>query len=86
MGTPANSPIFPFQNIVSRRSGGLLMLQDLFSGVLQDLAGGARGILTVIGVAALLALGSTYLVFDAHPVMFGTAAHAGANQGQPLQR
>ena len=39
------------------------MLQDLRQGFLRDFVGGARGILVVLGLAALIALGG-YILFD----------------------
>jgi hypothetical protein len=40
------------------------MLADLFDGLRTDLIGGARGLLAVIGLIGLLALGA-YLFIDA---------------------
>ena len=40
------------------------MLADLFAGLLKDSVGGATGILAVIGLTGLLALGA-YLFIDA---------------------
>jgi len=40
------------------------MLADLFAGFLKDSVGGATGILAVIGLTGLLALGA-YLLFEA---------------------
>ena len=40
------------------------MLADLFAGLQKDSVGGATGILAVIGLTGLLALGA-YLLFDA---------------------
>ena len=40
------------------------MLVDLFAGLRKDLVGGARGLLAVIGLTSLLALGA-YLFIDA---------------------
>jgi len=44
--------------------------------VLQDLFGGATGIVVVIGLGSLLALGSSYLFFNAHAVTVSTVAPA----------
>ena len=52
------------------------MLQDLFGGVLDDLLGGATGIVVVIGLGSLLALGSSYLFFNAHAVTVSAVTHA----------
>jgi len=52
------------------------MLQDLFGGVLEDLLGGAKGILMVVGLGSLLAVGSSYLFFNAHAVTVSAVAHA----------
>jgi len=52
------------------------VLQDLFGGVLEGLLGGAKGILMVMGLASLLALGSGYLLSDAHAVTTGAVTYA----------
>ena len=52
------------------------MLQDLRQGFLRDFVGGAKGILVVLGIAALIALGGyIFFDFDARTPTFSSAPH-----------